>query len=1378
MKTLIASAVGLLAFVSLGATEYFADAKNGNDAWDGKSATHEEGTDHGPKLSIQAAVDLAQDGSTAAAMNIVTLAPGDYTNGVRGVTSGGYVTSNRVYITYPVCIRSSRGRETRDETRIVGFRDRDAATCNLGAASVRCALVASTADGTRFEGVTFVGGAAYYCSGAGTDPNGGGAVWGGSGSVAAAYLIDCAVIDCHGRQGGGVYNATLVRTLVANCSCTHYGLGTRYVKAYNCVYYENYINPLSAFGQKTSAGAAGYPSDHYNCTFFGNQTYGMGAFNGAPKAYNCLFVYCGDKDGVYSGITAKNCVSENSTLTTDGCRVVAAETLNEIFSPADGDWRLMPGATALTTGDAQWLGNIPEEFRSTDYYGNPRKTGEVVYAGAVQAVATPMGLPTKLGNIDESYGRLTLDDNLPAIGRPTYLRSATSNRVVRMSFAPAAGRDLVCFTQGDQVRWPLRDGTCWLLLRDDQTQTVNAITTDNIVYVDANNGSDDAATNDGSSAKPWKTLQKAVQQTAKTLVIARAGDYDSCGDFDTVWQNLTNRVLVTSTAQMRVLAEEGPEKTFITGAADTTNPVRDNTYGEGPASVRCVAVQKGCCCAFQGFTLRDGHSSQGPNAGDNDAPEAHGAAFLNGAGTENYKTGWLLDCVVTNCTGSRGGAAYGGVCERTLFDGNLSTRLGLFRYADLRSCVVRNNSAQTRNLLEDISSANNTTFVANKAWAVSYAYIYNCVLADGVKVGGLVHNEGGKRQYSLWETATGTKSSTEEITGCVEDLAGLADPVQGDYRLNSASAAVNLGVAASLKSAMDFTGRPFAVTADGRVNAGAFAETVPGVRVASSEMAGTKKSTLYAFGEDDSVEVSLPATGVYGRALCGYAVGGVTQAISSATVTVTKEQAMVSAPYVMNPVYLSHFYVDVDGSDDNDGGSEATAFQTLAKASSVARVAGDVVTVLPGTYDEKTIKVEMADHGWESAMKVLCRLAVYPGVTFESRDGAEATVVKGASATGTVGVDVDANGCGTNGAVRCAFVGDGGVLRGFTLSGGRTRNGNLPADGSADRQGVDFCCAGVLAPSSAGANQADQWSRRLVENCIFDDCYAPRGSVARCVLLRNCKITKCRGINLGPTIRECRVENCLITGNYTATIYNSLLFNCTLDTNVNRGSGYDYPIVNCAFLSKSTQTAGAFTNCAFKTGSTINGANVNPLTVDYFKLDDNSCPMAISPLRDAGDRTLVPEGCETDLWGNQRVYNAQVDIGCCEYDWRGDYAAALGSRKLTVDTADSDVTLADATTVSLPKGELTATWRTSAAGTGVPYSFTAQVTGTGTLTVTREGAGTPVAVITQGDAQTITFNSPDEATQLAFAYMPGENDTGAALLSGFRHNVGTMILLR
>ena len=1384
MKKLISAVVYLTLAVcgssAFAATEYFADAVKGNDAWDGKAAVW-DGT-HGPKLTIQAAVDLAQVGSTAANRNVVTLAPGDYTNGVTGVTSGGVVSSNRVVITVPILLRSSGGRATRDMTRIVGQWDLSGAADTkycMGPRAIRCVWVENSATGTRLEGLTFLNGGATWGGDGGDHTHatgGGGVVYNNYGGT-DMFAIDCAFVNCNATRGGGLYNGSAVRCLFTRCRCSKFGCAARSCALYNCVVADNMQCP----GATEGSGAFCYNGITVNCTFVGNELGGITANNKSNDVYNCVSVLNAGAQ-IASGFNPKNCVVSG---TRDAC---TSATANELFSPATGDYRLSSGAASLTAGDAQWLEKIPAEFRDTDYCGNPRTTDGVVYAGAVQAVATPAGGKLTCTPQADADVRGYLAVNGHVCVRELYEQGETWPRTVKLAWQPSpfglTTRGLVRFVQSvknggtvtETSQWPLRDCTAWVLSPRDPSAVVGYyFQSGEVEYVDPVSG-DDGAGNDGSAAKPWKTLQKAVTRkdaNDRVLVIARKGDYNAGGE---PWQDVTNRVNVTSPAAIRVISEEGPAETFITGAADL-NPVDGNKEGLGPAAVRCVAVQSGCCCAIQGFTLRDGHSSM--QSGNGDCQGAHGAAFLNGMSTVNYKTGWLLDCVVTNCYGSRGPASYGGVAERTLFVGNCANKLGVFRYADLRSCLVRHNEPTTRHILEDVSAAYNTTLTDNAGISIANANVCNCVAAENrAKFSDVQLAEGRTIRHTLYQTYV-SGSRPPDADGNVNDYAGFADSAHGDYRLNSASAAVNLGSVDDMKSLMDFTGRPFAITADGRVNAGAFAETVPGVRVAPSAAGGTTMSTLSAFGESDSVEVSLPATGQYGRAVGGYEVGGVTQAISSATVTVTKVQAMAGAPYVMNPIYLSHFYVDATAGDDgNTGGSETAAFKTLARASAVARLPGDVVTVLPGTYDEETTKVEMADHGWGLAMRVLCRMAVYPGVTFESRDGAATTIVMGASATGTVDVDVDGHGCGTNGAVRCAFVGDGGVLRGFTLRGGRTNNGNLPANGGQDLQGIDYCCAGVLGPNGFEAGKAGQWNSRLVEGCIFDDCYSPRAAAARCVLLRNCKITNCRGVNLGPIIRECRLENCLLTGNHSATHYNCLMFNCTLDTNVNRGSGYDFPFVNCAFLNKGTQTAGAFTNCAFKTESTVSGANVNPLMVEYFKLDENNCPTAASPLRDVGDRTLVPAACVTDLLGNQRVYNAQVDIGCCEYDWRGEYAAALGSRKLTVVTADSDVTLSGAKTVSLPKGELTATWQTPETGTDVPYSFVAQVTGTGTLTVTREGTDVPIAVITQGDAQTISFTSPDLMTKLAFAYQPGANDTGTALLSGFRHHLGTLLFVR
>lgn len=61
----------------------------------------------------------------------------------------------------------------------------------------------------------------------------------------------------------------------------------------------------------------------------------------------------------------------------------------------------------------------------------------------------------------------------------------------------------------------------------------------------------------------------------------------------------------------------------------------------------------------------------------------------------------------------------------------------------------------------------------------------------------------------------------------------------------------------------------------------------------------------------------------------------------------------------------------------------------------------------------------------------------------------------------------------------------------------------------------------------------------------------------------------------------------------------------------------------------------------------IDAKDIDPLFVDAtngnFKLNSNS------PAIDAGNNNLVPTGIQTDLNGNQRIYNSVVDLGCYEY---------------------------------------------------------------------------------------------------------------------------------
>ena len=90
------AATCMLALQAGAVTEFFADAVNGNDAWDGRAEVFDGA--HGLKKTVQAAVDLAQNGSTVADLNIVTLLPGDYVEGETTVTSDKVASRNRVVI--------------------------------------------------------------------------------------------------------------------------------------------------------------------------------------------------------------------------------------------------------------------------------------------------------------------------------------------------------------------------------------------------------------------------------------------------------------------------------------------------------------------------------------------------------------------------------------------------------------------------------------------------------------------------------------------------------------------------------------------------------------------------------------------------------------------------------------------------------------------------------------------------------------------------------------------------------------------------------------------------------------------------------------------------------------------------------------------------------------------------------------------------------------------------------------------------------------------------------------------------------------------------------------------------------------------------------
>ena len=80
------------------------------------------------------------------------------------------------------------------------------------------------------------------------------------------------------------------------------------------------------------------------------------------------------------------------------------------------------------------------------------------------------------------------------------------------------------------------------------------------------------------------------------------------------------------------------------------------------------------------------------------------------------------------------------------------------------------------------------------------------------------------------------------------------------------------------------------------------------------------------------------------------------------------------------------------------------------------------------------------------------------------------------------------------------------------------------------------------------------------------------------------------------------------------------------------------------------------------------------LPAERLAVDADYMPAKDSAPVDAGVNAEIPvELHGLDALGHQRIWNGTVDIGAVEYDWRGDYAAALGGAGMTVTEASPSV---------------------------------------------------------------------------------------------------------
>ena len=322
-------------------------------------------------------------------------------------------------------------------------------------------------------------------------------------------------------------------------------------------------------------------------------------------------------------------------------------------------------------------------------------------------------------------------------------------------------------------------------------------------------------------------------------------------------------------------------------------------------------------------------------------------------------------------------------------------------------------------------------------------------------------------------------------------------------------------------------------------------------------------------------------------------------------------------------------FVAPGGSDDASGMSWAEAKQTIQAGVDAAPDGGNVL-VSNGVY---------ATGGRTVGNDITNRVAIDRPVTVRSVNGPDVTMIRGS---------------GTNGMVRCAYVGSNGVLAGFTLTNGLANgNGTSLGGGGAYVAGgvVDQCViSGNRALRGAGADMAGE------------------GRLSQCRVAGNSAGDTGGGGGVFGSVGD-RVSNCLITDNkaeWAPGVYSRRggmeLSHCTVSGNSSFGFGGPAVVAptsmlwNCIVYSNQVSTnhleieGNPTVRYCCSPGLTGEGNITNdPQFVNA--AGGNYWLQATSPCLDAGNNAYAPG--ETDLDGNPRIQFGTVDMGAYEAQLAG-----------------------------------------------------------------------------------------------------------------------------
>ncbi len=653
-----------------------------------------------------------------------------------------------------------------------------------------------------------------------------------------------------------------------------------------------------------------------------------------------------------------------------------------------------------------------------------------------------------------------------------------------------------------------------------------------------------------------------------------------------------------------------------------------NSAGGGGATYSCVLSN--CTLAGNSALWYGGGSYEdtltGCTISNNSVTQDGGGAYYsfmnncvivgNTAGTFGGGAGtcFMTNCILAGNSASSGGGSFAGYAYNCTISGNTATTNGGGSYYDntLRNCLLISNSAYIGGGSAYGYELDNCTICGNSAQFAGGSYtdaLYNCIVYFNTAVIG-ANNDGSSAFHFCCTTplpASGAGNFTNQPA-----LAGVYNP-----QLTQNSPCIDAASNQYVSTATDLDGNPR--TNGVAVDVGAIEFTsaswtgsltaaigvVPTTNVVAgfplnfiSGIAGRPDHFTWTFGDGASatdltvVTHAFASTGTYPVVLLA------TNLSMSSAATVTVRVATLAS---------ATRYVATSGNDNNAGTNWVTAKATIRAAISNVPASGGLVLVSNGVYSTGGIF-------WKGLTN---RVVLANCVTVQSMNGPASTSIRGAADPAT------GNG---SAAVRCAYLGDGCTLSGFTLTNGCT-------SASADMTGCGggaFCetataiitnClissnsaywygggsyGGTINNSTLSANIVASLSGGgaaygNMNGCTLSGNYAPQngggsyaGTLNYCTIvsnsgswygggsyggtLNNCFISNNSAIWGGGSYQE-SLNNCVLwgnSGNSGGGAYDGILINCTLGRNwaMTGGGSMGGTLVNCTLTNNSVSQNG------------------------------------------------------------------------------------------------------------------------------------------------------------------------------------------------------------